>query len=202
MKRNKTKTQITGEQECGSLFSPHLLAHCLVFPPPPTHYQAAHLYLPLCLKVCLLRSSCLFFSYVRTPMVHLWVLPWAFPRSLLQRPVTYDGGPGVSRRLDPVFCGSDCFMVSVWKERRYTPELESKFGTGSRSQGPRPNNGLPWSSRKTFITSPHSPLTEKANCELRKLMTLKLSIYLGLSPPYEMPQKVPVSLFLSEEAWI
>lgn len=33
-------------------------------------------------------------------------------------------------------------------------------------------------------------------------MTLKLSIYLGLSPPCEMPQKVPVSLFLSEEEWM
>ena len=76
---------------------------------------------------------------------------------------------------------------------------ESKFATGSWSQGPRSNNGLPLSSRKTFITAPRSPLAEKANCGLRKLMALKLSIYLGLSPLCEMPQKVPVSLFLSEE---
>ena len=33
-------------------------------------------------------------------------------------------------------------------------------------------------------------------------MTSKLSIYLGLSPLCEMPQKVPVSLFLSEEDWM
>lgn len=33
-------------------------------------------------------------------------------------------------------------------------------------------------------------------------MTLKLTIYLGLSPLCEMPQKVPVSLFLSEEEWM
>lgn len=74
---------------------------------------------------------------------------------------------------------------------------ESKIATGSGSQGPGSNNGLPRSSRKTFITSPRSPLAEKANCELRKLMTLKLSIYLGLSPLCEMPQKAPVSLSLS-----
>lgn len=83
------------------------------------------------------------------------------------------------------------------QEKAHSTAPESKFATGSRSQGPRSNDGLRWSSRKTFITSPRSPLAEKANCELRKLMTLKLSIYLGLSPLCEMPQKVPVSFFPS-----
>lgn len=137
---------------------------------------------------------------------HQWFIceffpePFPGPFSEGQSPIW---GPWSVQEVGPCLLWLRLFQGErVKREKVHSRAPESRFGTGSRSQGPRPNNRLPWSSRKTFITSPHSPLAEKANCELRKLMTLKLSIYLGLSPPYEMPQKVPVSLFLSEEAWI
>lgn len=179
--RKRDEEKQNGNSDCDgvrriSIFSHHALRPALPFHlsahtsrPPPRP--------PLLFKGLSFEFMVLFLQsgWDWTPMGHFWLLSGSVPGPLFEGQSPTMGALDFPRGRTPCFT-AQALSEQVCIEREGT--LHSKFATGSRSQSSRSNNGLPWSSHKTFITSPSSPLAEKSKLwaqEANDLETIHLS---------------------------
>lgn len=149
---------------------------------PPNSRPGCQLYLLFFARGSFLIYVSVFFQARKTKQAEqLQVLPWPIsPKCLCKTQLPTTQTPEL---FQPHMAQPELFQGNSGRGRSCTPQPQSPelpLAAGPRSPGPTLSS--PLSTCKIFITSQSSTLAEKVNWKLRELMTLKLSIYLGLSP--------------------